>query len=353
MVSDGADTMNGDAGFDIVLYQGTNAANILSLSQAGTIITVAGVNAGTIDITAAPTVERVDVIGLQGNDAISLVNLTLESRAEGGDGNDLFAVRERRVCCSSVVKGMTLSSARVAPIGSKVAPATTLWSVALATTLPTVVLARIHSSGIRVTRTISSRGTKAMTSCRSPAPLGPDNYTVFKDNGRVIFQRVQGNVGINMGGVETILANSETIQLTGRNEVQPNTTTSGGFANFTYNAATGTFDVRILVTGLAIGDILDSHIHVGIAGADGPVVVPFGGGAGYVAVPGGFEFTGSGFVAGEYCSTRRTDAVRRAHGDFARTRIFQCPLARVPRGAKSAELSVSAVPLPAAAAPIR
>ena len=107
---------------------------------------------------------------------------------------------------------------------------------------------------------------------------GPDNYTVFKDNGRVIFQRVQGNVGINMGGVETILANSETIQLSGRNEVQPNTTTSGGFANFTYNAATGTFDVRIFVTGLAVGDILDSHIHVGIAGANGPVVVPFGGG---------------------------------------------------------------------------
>ena len=59
-----------------------------------------------------------------------------------------------------------------------------------------------------------------------------------------------------MGGVENIVANSETIQLSGRNEVPANTSTRSGFANFTYNAATGTFDIRIFVTGLTSAIIL-------------------------------------------------------------------------------------------------
>ena len=90
---------------------------------------------------------------------------------------------------------------------------------------------------------------------------GTDTYTIFGDNGRVIFQRQPGNVGINMGGVENIFANSETIEMSGRKKLPPNTTTSSGFANFTYNAATGLFDIRIFVTGLATADRRFAHPH--------------------------------------------------------------------------------------------
>ena len=120
---------------------------------------------------------------------------------------------------------------------------------------------------------------------------GADTYTVLGDNGRVIFQRQPGNVGINLGGVETIVANSETIQLTGRNEVPANASPAQGFANFQYNAATGTFDIRMFVTGLTSA-IIDSHIHMNIPGSNGPVVVPFG--PGFVPVAGGFELAATG-----------------------------------------------------------
>jgi Ca2+-binding RTX toxin-like protein len=118
---------------------------------------------------------------------------------------------------------------------------------------------------------------------------GTDTYVISGDNGRVLFQRQPGNVGINMGGVENIFANSETVELSGRKEVPSNTSTSGGFANFTFDPLTGLFNVRVFVIGLAAGDIVDSHIHMNIAGSNGPVVVPLGGGGGYVAVGGGLE----------------------------------------------------------------
>ena len=120
---------------------------------------------------------------------------------------------------------------------------------------------------------------------------GNDAYVVSGNNGRVNFQRQPGNVGVNMGGVENIVANSETVQLSGRNEVPANISPASGFANFTYNEAAGTFDIRMFVTGLTSA-IIDSHIHVNVPGSNGPVVVPFG--PGFVPVAGGFELTAEG-----------------------------------------------------------
>ena len=120
---------------------------------------------------------------------------------------------------------------------------------------------------------------------------GTDTYVVSSSGGRVIFQRQPGNVGVNMGGVENIVANSETVQLSGRNEVPANTSPASGFANFTYNEAAGTFDIRMFVTGLTSA-IVDSHIHMNVPGSNGPVVVPLG--AGFAPVAGGFELTAVG-----------------------------------------------------------
>ena len=165
--------------------------------------------------------------------------------------------------------------AAAVPIASKAAKATTRWSAVLATTSRTAARDLTRSFGIQAMVMTCSKGTKGTTRSPSRGANGTDTYTIFSDNGRVIFQRQPGNVGINMGGVESIFANSETIEMSGRNEVPQNTTTSSGFANFTYNAATGLFDIRMLVTGLATA-IIDSHIHMNIPGSNGPVVVPFG-----------------------------------------------------------------------------
>ena len=125
---------------------------------------------------------------------------------------------------------------------------------------------------------------------------GADTYVISSDNGRTLFQRQPGNVGISTGGVENIVANSETIQLSGRNEVPSNNTPSSGFANFTYNPTTGTFDIRIFVLGITQANLIDSHIHMGIPGSNGPVVIPFGGGAGYTPVAGGLELVVAGLT---------------------------------------------------------
>ena len=91
VVSSGADIMSGGTGFDIVLYQGTEAGETLDLDQVGVIITVSGLIAGTIDVTAAD-LERIDIIGAGGNDVIGvLTGLTLPIIADGGAGNDTIS----------------------------------------------------------------------------------------------------------------------------------------------------------------------------------------------------------------------------------------------------------------------
>jgi Ca2+-binding RTX toxin-like protein len=90
IVSPGNDTLNGDAGFDTIRYNGNGAANILTLGpQAGNVIPVAGFITGSIDLTGAPSVERLEVNGLGGNDTITVgVTTTLEVVIDAGAGND-------------------------------------------------------------------------------------------------------------------------------------------------------------------------------------------------------------------------------------------------------------------------
>ncbi|RLT12749.1 MAG: CHRD domain-containing protein [Planctomycetota bacterium] len=91
VVSNGTDTMSGGADFDVVLYQGTDAAQTLDLDQVGTVITVSGLNTGTIDVTSAD-VERIDLLAQGGDDTIgTLTGLTVAVIADGGSGNDTIS----------------------------------------------------------------------------------------------------------------------------------------------------------------------------------------------------------------------------------------------------------------------
>ena len=86
-LSDGDDTLSGGAGFDIVNYNGTEADDTLSLTEAASVITVGGVVTGTADVTAAD-LERIDVDGGNGDDDIDLSGLSIEALVNGGAGND-------------------------------------------------------------------------------------------------------------------------------------------------------------------------------------------------------------------------------------------------------------------------
>jgi hypothetical protein len=64
---------------------------------------------------------------------------------------------------------------------------------------------------------------------------------------------------------------SETVTLTGSNEVPPATTSATGTANITVGA-----DRSVKATVTATGmTATASHIHMGAAGSNGPVIVPF------------------------------------------------------------------------------
>ena len=298
--SSGTDTMIGGAGFDTLRTEGNGAANIISLSQAGNIVTIStGLASGTVDVSAG-SLERLDVFGFDGNDDIALAALTLPTTVDAGAGNDLVrstlgaTVRTTLIGgdgddalfgggSSDILEGRAGNDVMVGGAGDDFAYGgdgsdTFVWNPGDADDL---------FEGDEGDDTLAFAGAN-----------GNDTYTTFSDNGRVIFNRLPGNVGINMGGVENIVANSETAQLSGRNEVPSNNTTSGGFANFTYNPATGAFDIRIFVLGLSQANLLDSHIHMNVPGANGPVVVPFGGGAGYTPVSGGLELVLTGLTTG-------------------------------------------------------
>ena len=77
---------------------------------------------------------------------------------------------------------------------------------------------------------------------------------------------------------------STVVTLSGANEVPPVNTTAVGTANITVNADR-TLNVKVIVQGMTA---TASHIHLGAAGTNGPVVVPFTKAADYefIAAPG-------------------------------------------------------------------
>ncbi|MBI1314694.1 hypothetical protein GC176_25660, partial [bacterium] len=86
-LSDGDDTLSGGDGFDIVNYNGTEADDTLTLTEAAGVITVGGIVTGTADVTAAD-LERVDVTGGSGNDSVTLSGLSIQALVDAGAGND-------------------------------------------------------------------------------------------------------------------------------------------------------------------------------------------------------------------------------------------------------------------------
>lgn len=279
--------MAGADGFDVVRIDGTSGPDVVT-STADTVTLIK-------PITLGPGLNRLEIYTHAGNDNIDLdldldglekfvdagagndlVNLsgTLDAIILGGDGDDVLfgspaADRLEGGAGNDVLVGGGGDDIVFGGDGSD----TFIWNPGDADDL---------FEGGEGDDTLAFAGAN-----------GTDDYIISSDNGRVLFQRTQGNIAINMGSVENIIANSETIEMSGRNESPPNTITNGGFANFTYNPVTGTFDIRMFVTGLS-SPIVDSHIHMNIPGANGPVVVPFG--AGFAPVAGGFELTAMGLT---------------------------------------------------------
>ncbi len=70
-----------------------------------------------------------------------------------------------------------------------------------------------------------------------------------------------------MGG----MSNTQTLTLSGANEVPPLTTPASGTATVTINPDRSV-SVKVTVTGMTA---TASHIHEGAAGTNGPVIVPF------------------------------------------------------------------------------
>lgn len=86
-----------------------------------------------------------------------------------------------------------------------------------------------------------------------------------------------------------------TAELKGTNEVPANLSTATGRAELVYDPATQIYTAHITVAGLATA-LTSSHIHEAVAGANGAVVINFGGAAAYTAAAGGFyagTFTGT------------------------------------------------------------
>ena len=63
--------------------------------------------------------------------------------------------------------------------------------------------------------------------------------------------------------------------LLGANEVPPGTTAGSGVAAVTVDAEAGQVCLALSVDGIALADVTQVHVHKGVAGANGPVVVGF------------------------------------------------------------------------------
>lgn len=74
-----------------------------------------------------------------------------------------------------------------------------------------------------------------------------------------------------------------------------NTSTATGYVYGTYNTLTDALNLTIVFKGLT-SNITNSHIHIGAAGVNGGVIVPFGGWP--TATEGSFTYTGSASVNG-------------------------------------------------------
>ncbi|MGB7342814.1 MAG: CHRD domain-containing protein, partial [Pirellulaceae bacterium] len=117
----------------------------------------------------------------------------------------------------------------------------------------------------------------------------------------------QGGGGVfNAGGTvdltgatisDNLASGAGTIALEGAQEVPAVTTSAGGTADFQFNAATGTFDLDLFVTGLELTDttaapeLTAAHIHVGAVGAEGPVILNLLDGNSFVEADGGLRLT--------------------------------------------------------------
>lgn len=93
--SGGDDIIDGDEGFDTLLFVGSAAGEILSVTEADFVLTVQDgvpMTLGTVDLDndndLAVTVERLDFHAGDGDDVLNLTDLSVPVHVDGGDGND-------------------------------------------------------------------------------------------------------------------------------------------------------------------------------------------------------------------------------------------------------------------------
>ena len=84
IVSDGTDTVDGNGGFNTLVYNGTAAGDTLGLNG-GAAIAVTGLHTGTVNNS---NIQLVEVNGLGGNDQINVALTTIAGLINAGDGND-------------------------------------------------------------------------------------------------------------------------------------------------------------------------------------------------------------------------------------------------------------------------
>ena len=136
---------------------------------------------------------------------------------------------------------------------------------------------------------------------------GDGNDTIALGDGITVRGTIDGGLGIDTidysASTTGVFANlglgttGLSATLGGDQEVPPTTHTATATATVSnYNIATHTFDINVVVTGLAPADVTGFHIHQQAVGVNGPIIVDFTGLAPLVPAGTGFTFTATGLT---------------------------------------------------------
>lgn len=108
---------------------------------------------------------------------------------------------------------------------------------------------------------------------------GTDNFTLTANGGRLRFDRAQGNIVIDAGGMEQVDVNSSISFggiLSGANVVPAVVTAATGQAALVFNSVTNTFELEVVVQGLTQAQVTASSINLGAPGVNGAVAFDLG-----------------------------------------------------------------------------
>ncbi|MEX2174318.1 MAG: dockerin type I domain-containing protein, partial [Pirellulaceae bacterium] len=124
---------------------------------------------------------------------------------------------------------------------------------------------------------------------------GNDLFTMSANGTRLQFDRLLGNITMDVAGVEEVNVNQTSQPLSGSNAVPPVNSAASGTVSLTYNPVTNTFDTTVFVAGVVAADITNARLRRGQVGATGPEIFDFlASGGVFLPVPGGLQMTLAG-----------------------------------------------------------